>query len=127
MKIKFTWFIALVAVVALCLTGQALAQGKGHAGGLGEERIQLNYASPVNLAKAPGITPEIAEAICKYRDEQGAFIKPEDLKNVPGITEEVYKELNPQVGTEGDVYALPKPGETLEEEDEDAPLAPSKC
>jgi competence ComEA-like helix-hairpin-helix protein len=127
MKIKLTWLVAAIAIIGLCLTGQALAQGKGHAGGLGEQRIQFNYASAANLAKAPGITPEIAEAICKYRDEQGAFIKAEDLLKVPGITPEVLKEINPQMGTEGDLYTVPRPGEELEEEDEDAPLAPSKC
>ena len=94
---------------------------------MGEVRSQFNYASSVNLAKAPGITEEIAEAICDYRDEEGLFTKPEDLLNVPGITQEVYGKINPRVGTEGDLYTVPKPGEELEEEDEDIPLAPSKC
>lgn len=127
MKIKATWIAVAMAIVALCFTGPALAERTGHTGGLGEVRIQFNLSSAANLAKAPGITPEIAEAICKYRDEQGPFKKPEDLKKVPGITEEVYKQINPQVGTEGDLYTVPRPGEELEEEEEDAPLAPSKC
>lgn len=127
MKYRFSCLVAAILFTGMFLSGSALAQGEGHTGGLGEVRIQFNYASAVNLAKAAGITPEIAEAICDYRDEDGFFTKPEDLLNVPGITEEVYEEIDPQVGTEGDLYTVPRPGEELEEEDEDIPLSPSKC
>lgn len=127
MKCRSSYIVVAMLMVGIFWAGSALAQQKGHTGGLGEERIQFNYASAVNLSKAPGITPEIAEAICDYRDEDGFFTKPEDLLNVPGITEKVYKEINPQVGTEGDLYTVPRPGEEIEEEDEDIPLAPSKC
>ena len=127
MKCRFLYFVVALLFTGMFLTGSVLAQEKGHTGGLGEVRIEFNYASAVNLSKAPGITPDIAEAICDYRDEEGFFTKPEDLLNVPGITEEVYKEISPLVGTEGDLYTVPRPGEELEEEDEDIPLAPSKC
>jgi competence ComEA-like helix-hairpin-helix protein len=128
MKKNAIWFMsAILPIVFICWAGSAIAQGKGHTGGLGEKRIQFNFSSAANLAKAPGITPEIAEAICKFRDEKGAFKKPEDLMKVPGITPEVYKQINPQVGTEGDIYTVPRPGEELEEEEEEIPLAPSKC
>jgi competence ComEA-like helix-hairpin-helix protein len=103
-----------------------MAQKKGHTGGLGETRIPFNFASAENLAKAPGITKAIAEAIVKYRKEKGAFKAPEDLLKVPGITPAVYKQMNPQKGTEGDLYTVPRAGEKLED-DEDAPLSPSKC
>ena len=127
MKFRVFYLVAAMLFAGMFLAGLTLAAQEGHTGGLGEERIEFNYASAVNLAKAPGITPEIAEAICDYRDEDGFFTQPEDLLNVPGITEEVYDEINPQVGTEGDLYTVPRPGEELEEEDEDIPLAPSKC
>ena len=127
MKFRFVYFWMALFVAGFFMAGSVLAQQEGHTGGLGEARIQFNYASSTNLAKAPGITDKIAEAICDYRDEEGPFTKPEDLLKVPGITPEVYKKIDPQVGTEGDLYTVPKPGETLEEEDEDIPLAPSKC
>lgn len=127
MKFRVFCFATAMLTAAVFFSVSASAQEKGHTGGLGEVRIQFNYASPVNLAKAPGITDELAEAICEYRDEEGFFTKPEDLLKVPGITQEVYGKINPQLGTEGDLYTVPRPGETLEEEDEDIPLAPSKC
>ena len=127
MKCKFVLILFIIFIGGICLSTTAMAQGKGHTGGLGEARIPFNYASAVNLAKAPGITKDIAEAIVEYREENGPFMKAEDLLKVPGITEEVYKKITPQVGTEGDLYAVPRPGEELEEDDEDIPLAPSKC
>lgn len=127
MKTRVTLILLTALLTCLWMVSPALAQKKrGHTGGLGEARIQLNVSSARNLAKAPGITKEIAEAIVKHREEKGAFKKPEDLLKVPGITQEVLKQINPQVGTEGDLYTLPRQGEELEEED-DAPLSPSKC
>lgn len=127
MKKKFITYLAVMLLVAIGLSGELLAQGKGHTGGLGEVRIQLNYASAVNLAKGIGITPELADAIVEYREEEGYFMEPEDLLSVPGINKKIYKEINPQVGSEGDIFVFPRPGEELEEEDEDIPLTPSKC
>jgi competence ComEA-like helix-hairpin-helix protein len=127
MKHRVTMILFTALVAFLWAVSPSFAQKKkGHTGGLGEARIQLNFSSAVNLAKAPGITKQIAEAIVKFREEKGAFKKPEDLLNVPGITQDVYKQINPQKGTEGDIYAIPRPGEELEDED-DAPLSPSKC
>lgn len=126
MKNKTMMILFSAFIVFLWTVSTSSAQKKGHTGGLGETRIQFNVSSANNLSKAPGITKEIAEAICKYRDEKGPFKAPEDLMKVPGITPEVYKTINPQKGTEGDIYTVPKPGEELEE-DEDAPLSPSKC
>ena len=126
MKYRVLCIMAAMLMTGILSSEWALAQ-EGHTGGLGEVKIQFNHASEVNLAKAPGITPEIAEAICEYREEHGPYEKPEDLLNVPGIKQEVYKMINPQVGTEGDIYTVPRPGEELDEEDEDIPLSPSKC
>ena len=127
MKFRLPCLCVTLFIAGFLLAVSVSAQQEGHTGGLGEVRIEFNYASAANLAKAPGITDEIAEAICDYRDEEGPFTKPEDLLKVPGVTKEVYGKINPQVGTEGDLYTVPKPGEELEEEDEDIPLAPSKC
>ncbi len=126
MKNRVICFMAMMLMVVFS-SEWALAQEKGHTGGLGEQRIEFNFSSEENLVKAPGITPEIAKSIVKYRDEKGPFKKAEDLLKVPGITQEIYKEINPRVGTEGDLYTVPRQGEELQEEDEDIPLSPSKC
>jgi competence ComEA-like helix-hairpin-helix protein len=101
------------------------AQQRGHTGGLGEARIYFNVSSAENLAKAPGMNLELADAIIEYREDTAPFKKPEDLLKVPGITREIYEQINPQTGTEGELYTVPREGEELE--DDDIPLSPSKC
>ena len=119
-------FFTVLLLTIVWLEISAMAQGrKGHTGGLGEVKIHFNTSSAKNLSKAPGITQEIADAIVKARKKK-PFKKPEDLLVVPGITKEVLKKINPQVGVEGDLYTVPRRGEKLDEED-DEPLSPSKC
>jgi competence ComEA-like helix-hairpin-helix protein len=123
---RITAFFLGLLLTLLWLELPAMAQGrKGHTGGLGETKIHFNTSSAKNLSKANGITPEIADAIVKARKKK-PFKKPDDLLTVPGITKEVLKKINPQLGVEGDLYTVPRPGEKLEEED-DEPLSPSKC
>ena len=113
--------ILMAAFIAL----PAMAQQRGHTGGLGEARIYFNVSSPENLAKAPGMDLVLADAIVEYREDIGPFKKPEDLLKVPGITREIYEQINPRTGTEGELYTVPREGEELE--DDDIPLSPSKC
>ena len=117
-------FIYLVAAFALLVAGNVNAQ---HEGGLGEKKIHLNIASKDQLMKIDGMTEDLAKAIVEYREKSGFFKNPEDLLNVPGITKNVYKKLNPQTGSEGDLYCVPMESDEDDEEDEDIPLSPSKC
>ena len=125
MKDKTIGIFLILLVAGLSFVFPALAQQRGHTGGLGEARIYFNVSSAENLAKAPGIDLKIADAIVEYREDVSPFKKPEDLMQVPGITKEVYKQINPQIGTEGELYTVPREGEELEEDD--IPLSPSKC
>jgi competence ComEA-like helix-hairpin-helix protein len=119
------WLATVLFAMILTVPGTAFAQS-GHEGGLGEKKYDVNLASSTQLARADGITDEIAEAIVEYREKSGFFKSPKDLLKVPGITEDIYKVINPQQGAEGDVYVVPAEG-AEEEEDEEPILAPSKC
>ena len=112
-------------ILAGCIALPVMAQQRGHTGGLGEARIYFNVSSAENLAKAPGMNLELADAIVEYREDVAPFKEPEDLLKVPGITPEIYKKINPRKGTEGELYTVPREGEELEEDD--IPLSPSKC
>jgi competence ComEA-like helix-hairpin-helix protein len=125
MKTKAVWILSTLLMWGVWCAHPGLAQQRGHTGGLGEARIYFNVSSAENLAKAPGITLKIADAIVEYREDVKPFKAPEDLLNVPGITKEIYKQINPQTGTEGELYTVPREGEELEEDD--IPLSPSKC
>ena len=124
MKTKATGILFILLLAGLTVF-PIMAQQRGHTGGLGEARIYFNYSSAENLAKAPGMDLELADAIVEYREDIEPFKTPEDLLKVPGITQEIYKQINPQTGTEGELYTVPREGEELE--DDDIPLSPSKC
>ncbi len=49
--------------------------------------LNINLANKPDLEALPGIGPSLAQAILDYRDKNGAFLRVEDLLNVPGIGE----------------------------------------
>ena len=116
-------FCCLIFALAFSFTGSAYAQ---HEGGLGIKKIHINIADKEQLMKIDGMTEDLAKAIIEYREKSGFFKKPEDMLNVPGITKDIYKKLNPQTGAEGDLYCVPGKGSD-DDEDEEPILSPSKC
>lgn len=60
-------------------------------------KVNINTASVAELEALPGIGPSKAEAIVKYREENGNFKIVEDLKNVKGIGDKVYEQISGEV------------------------------
>ncbi|MDQ0254329.1 competence protein ComEA [Evansella vedderi] len=58
-----------------------------------DDRIRINQATPMELTKLPGIGPAKAEAIIRYREENGPFRNVEELVNVPGIGEKTLENI----------------------------------
>ena len=56
-------------------------------------KININTASQADLELLTGIGPSLASKIITYRNQNGKFKKIEDIKNVPGIGEEKYKNI----------------------------------
>lgn len=72
---------SLVAVVALMLAGAAWAGP-----------VNINKADAKTLAKElEGVGAAKAEAIIKYRTENGAFAAPDGIKKVPGVGDAIYE------------------------------------
>lgn len=60
------------------------------------EIVDLNTVTRERLADLPtGVDDALAAAIVRYRETNGPFARPEDLKNVPGMDEEAYTRLYP--------------------------------
>lgn len=59
--------------------------------------VDLNYADRETLMALPGIGEAKAEAILSWREEHGAFGKPEDIMQVPGIKEAAYEKLKDKI------------------------------
>ncbi|WP_432355191.1 helix-hairpin-helix domain-containing protein [Sporosarcina sp. A2] len=59
--------------------------------------VNLNLADESQLQTLTGIGPAKAAAIIKYRTEQGAFQKIDDLKKVSGIGEKTFEALSDSI------------------------------
>ena len=59
--------------------------------------VDLNRATPTQLAELQGIGPVLAERIVAFREEHGPFDAIEDLLDVPGIGEAKLVLLRPGV------------------------------
>jgi competence protein ComEA len=55
--------------------------------------ININKANFDELKNHPYLRGSLAKAILAYRDEHGPFSRPDDLKRVMAITEEVYQKI----------------------------------
>jgi competence protein ComEA len=65
-----------------------------------EDAININTASREELAKLPGIGETIAERIVTYREQYGAFRRPEHLMMVRGISEQKFRDIRRKITVE---------------------------
>ncbi len=59
--------------------------------------VDINRASQAELETLPGIGPALAERIIDFREQNGAFLSPEDLTKVKGIGDKTLEELLPYI------------------------------
>ena len=60
-------------------------------------KVNINQASKETLMTLSGIGESKADAIIRYRDEQGSFHSIEELMNVPGIKEGTYLKIKDRI------------------------------
>ena len=67
-------------------------------GGMDQDgRVNLNRATVEDLCSLQGIGEAKAEAILAYREEIGAFTSVEQIQNVTGIGENLYKQIKESI------------------------------
>ena len=64
------------------------------------ESIDINSASAEDLEKIKGIGPMIAARIVEYRDQNGAFVSIDDIKNVKGVGVALFEKIKNKIKTE---------------------------
>ena len=57
------------------------------------EVINLNTATPAQIASLPGIGPKTADLVVQYRTKNGPFKKIEEIMNVRGIGEKSFLKI----------------------------------
>ena len=65
----------------------------------GDGKVNINTASVEELSKLDGIGQSKAEAIVKYREENGKFNAIEDITKVSGIGNNVYEKIKDNITT----------------------------
>lgn len=63
-------------------------------------KININTADAAKLDELPGIGPAKAEAIIKYREENGYFGSIEDIKKVNGIGDKLFENMKDMITVE---------------------------
>lgn len=71
--------------------------GAGDPGGLGDGPLDLNTASAAQLEALPGIGPSLAAAIVAEREKRGGFRSVGELRDVRGIGERRFADLEHRV------------------------------
>ena len=59
--------------------------------------VDLNHASREQLMTLPAIGESRADAIVRYREENGPFSCTEDVMNISGIKNSVYEQIKQQI------------------------------
>lgn len=60
-------------------------------------QVDLNKASPEELAKVPGIGPVLAKRIVEFREKEGPYQRVEDVLKVRGIGEKSLERMRPHL------------------------------
>jgi competence protein ComEA len=58
-----------------------------------DRRINVNTANGNQLEALPGIGPALAQRILDYRQANGPFARPEDIKKVKGIGDSIFEQI----------------------------------
>jgi len=76
---------------------EELEKAQTNVGTDSEGRVNLNHATREELMTLPGIGEAKAEAIIRYRNQQGDFRTIEEIMEIEGIKEGVFRKIEDQI------------------------------
>jgi comEA protein len=98
MNVRISRFIALAA---LCLAATASVRAADAPDAASGKKVNINQATSAQLGYLPRVGSKVADRIVEYRKSHGQFSQAEDLMEVKGIGERLFKELKPYVALSG--------------------------
>ncbi len=72
--------------------------------------VDINNAPAELLAVAPALTERIAKRIVAYRESNGPFTRRDQLRNIPGLSEKIYRQAVPFLRVRGAENPLDETG-----------------
>ena len=88
-------------LAALALLAAVAARAGDSAEAASGKKININQASSAQLANLPRVGAKVADRIVEYRKAHGQFGQAEELMEVKGVGEKLFKELKPYVALSG--------------------------
>lgn len=76
---------------------QSAAEDSDGNGGAAGGKVNINTADKDELMTLNGVGESRAESIIRYREEEGRFQNPEDLKNVSGIGDGIFSKIEADI------------------------------
>ncbi len=97
MKVCIPRFTILATLALLAAVSARAAETSEPPG----KKININQASSAQLSNLPRVGGKLADRIVEYRKAHGQFGQAEELMEVKGVGEKLFKELKPYVALSG--------------------------
>jgi len=105
LKLISLFAMALILSVSMVSSFTYGEEKKTAAGGV-EPIININKASAEEIAKLSGIGEKTAKLIVEYREKNGGFKKPEDIKKVKGVGKKLYEKIKGNITVEDETEKM---------------------
>ena len=69
-----------------------------------EGRVNPNRADAGRLADVPGMDPDMADAIVRFREDRSPFGRPSDLERIPEIGPKRLRKIRPYLSVEEETW-----------------------
>ena len=96
MNVRIQRFAALIALGFAATASLAAADAPDPG-----KKVNINQATSTQLTNLPRVGTKVADRIVEYRKTHGQFNQAEELMEVKGVGEHLFKELKPYIALSG--------------------------
>ena len=100
------YFVAASFLVISILSGSIYAADAPSKPAVERIAVNINQASAEEIATLPGIGDKTAKLIIEYREKNGGFKKPEDIKKVKGVGKKLFEKIKGNITVEDETEKM---------------------